>query len=332
MNGDTPGGEPGLKGNGPSGLDPEELRARLQSAVRDVRPREGTLEYLRWAVPVRRRRRAVVVASSATLVFVSAVVIVVGSQLGLVPHGSGSAGSALTVNGAGAQSSGDAGGLNQGDAATHSRDDTPGSQHSGTASASVSGGPATPGTTPPTATSPGSTGTATPGCTAGSFSSIGFGPTVAKNGITYGVVTGTADTACVFTGPPTVALSAVTAGAPSVTTAADDTGAEGLPDVPTWGAKFTLASGQSFQFQFAWVPTTCQTSSPTPTGTSTGTGTSTATTSGNPTSSPTSTYTLSQVMGGTSVASLSTLSATCGATVYYTDAYRAGAYSAVSAG
>jgi hypothetical protein len=34
-------------------------------------------------------------------------------------------------------------------------------------------------------------------------------------------------------------------------------------------------------------------------------------------------------MGGTSVASLSSLTASCGATVYYTDVYRTGAYATV---
>ncbi|MBQ0827409.1 hypothetical protein J5Y05_12920 [Streptomyces sp. RG38] len=245
----------------------------LHQAVREVAPRDGTLEHLRRAVPARRarKRQAVVGVAAAALFLGTAVPALVhvssGGGLGADPS---VAGNASQAQGGATQGTGPAGG------------------HGGTAG---SGGPADgehgtgPARTPDDAETgaaegsadgadPSASSAADPGsCTAGQL-----GPAVAgsaapdSTGAVYGTfrVTNVSSAGCTVAGPGSLSAGAQgAADAGRIGTARHTAGdaAAALPDPSLEVASLTLAPGSSYEVRFAWVPSeTCPSTGGTPGG------------------------------------------------------------------
>ncbi|MFE1246906.1 hypothetical protein [Streptomyces sp. NPDC058735] len=334
----------------PDGLDSDELdlRRMLHQVVREVEPRDGTLEYLRKAVPQRRtRKRQAVVGVAAAALFV-------GTAIPALVHVSHSTGSDANPSAIGHASQAQ-GGVSQGKG--------PDGGESGPAGSSGKtqdkdkgdkkekgedkGGGAATGATQ--GTGPSSTAAAgTPACTA-----VQLGPASGSSaapdstGAVYGSfrVANVSGTACTVTGPGSVsALPQGAADAGKVGSARHAAGdaAAGLPDPSLEAAQLVLAPGAAYDVRFAWVPTeTCPPAgggtggtggpdpSPEPTpsedpttteGTGTSTGDETGTTpqlvreDGTVDGSVAVTYTPSTGAGAGSV----TVSNACAGTVYWT--------------
>lgn len=249
------------------------LRERLARAVSGLEPAAGTLEYLRYAVPIRRKRRQTALATTAVTVFaVSAAVTLVarggppdaniaGTTTGVnVDNPSNSPAPRTVVGGVGG-----VGGVGHSQRVGATSPYAPTLLYTG-----IPAGPTAtlveptavnPATPPPSMTSGVS---ASPGaarvCDGSLISSAPFTPGPVSAGISYETVTVTVQTACTMVGPPS--LLAVDANGnvpvPQVPVyRADGIAAPLLANVPTSRAVLTLAAGAKFQFQFAWVPTVC---------------------------------------------------------------------------
>ncbi|MFG3152281.1 hypothetical protein ACGF7W_09555 [Streptomyces sp. NPDC048219] len=278
---------------GPAGLAPDELALRrmLHSAVQDMEPSDGTLDHLRRAVPARRarKRQAAVGMAAAALFIGTAVPALVHVSNATGPGADPSvAGNASQAQGGTSQGKDPAGGQS-GIAGSSGQPEgkeksgpteTPKGEETGSAAGSATG-------VGPSASSPADL----PPCTAQQL-----GPAVAGSaapdsaGAVYGSfrVTNVSSDGCTVTGPGSVAVTPQGAADPAgIGTARHVAGdaAAALPDPSLESASLTLASGASYEVQFAWVPSeTCPT-----TGGTTGGGTGDPTPDPSPSEEPTAT-------------------------------------------
>ncbi|KES06357.1 hypothetical protein BU52_14920 [Streptomyces toyocaensis] len=334
----------------PEGLDSDEreLRALLHQAVREVEPDDGTLDYLRRAVPARRARKR------QALVGMAAAALFLGTAVPAAVHVSGGSGSDANPSAVG-HASQDQGGTGQGKdpGGGQSTAGGPSDQVEGTGkddkkdededgAGTGSGAGASEGAGPSAGTS-----AEAPVCTAAQL-----GPAVANSaapdsmGAVYGSfrVTNVSMADCAVDGAgglsvtPQGAASADKVG--SARHVAGDAAAE-LPDPSLEAARLVLEPGAAYEVRFAWVPSeTCPapgettgggtggpspdptpSSDPTTTtgasaGTDTGTGTTTqlSTEDGGTDGSVAVTYTPSTGSGPATT----TVSNACAGTVYWT--------------
>ncbi|MFI8188698.1 hypothetical protein ACIF8T_07830 [Streptomyces sp. NPDC085946] len=252
----------------PEGLGSDELALRrlLQQAVEEVEPRDGTLEYLRRAVPARRaRKRQAVVGMAAAALFVGTAIPALvhvsnatgpdanPAAIGHTSEAQGGTGQGKDPDG-GPSSSGGASGKPEDKQKDEKKKDGKGKE-TGTGSGTSQG------------TGPSSSSVAgVPACTAAHL-----GPAVASigapdsTGAVYGSfrVTNVSAGDCTVGGPGGVSAFAQGAADParvgSARHAAGDAAA-GLPDPSLESAPLTLAAGAAYEVRFAWVPTeTCPT-------------------------------------------------------------------------
>lgn len=333
----------------PEGFDSDELdlRTMLHQVVQEVEPRDGTLDYLRKAVPQRRaRKRQAVVGMAAAALFIGTAV----PALVHVSNATGSdanpsvAGHASEAQGGASEGKDPDGGESTSDGSSGKTED----KEKGDKKEKDKGqGPGA-----PTGASQG--GTAAPSTAAAGIpvcTPAQLGPASGSSNApdSTGVVSGSfrvvnvSGAACTVTGPGSV--SALPQGAAdmskvgAVRHTAGDAAAGLLPDPSLEAAQLVLQPGLGYDVRFAWVPSeTCPTPggsvggpdpSPDPTpsedpsttaGTSTGgdTGTGTApqlaTEDGTVDGSVAVAYTPGTGSGGTSV----TVSNACAGTVYWT--------------
>ncbi|MFJ8718183.1 hypothetical protein ACIRD9_34270 [Streptomyces violaceus] len=332
----------------PEGFDSDELdlRTMLHQVVQEVEPRDGTLDYLRKAVPQRRtRKRQAVVGMAAACLFI-------GTAVPALVHVSNSTGSDANPSAIG-HASETQGGASQGkgpDGGESIAGGTSGKtegkdkgekkeKDKGKGTGAATG--ATQGADPSSSTAAGIAA-----CTAAQLGpAAGSSAAPDSTGAVYGSfrVTNVSAASCTVTGPGSVsALPQGTADISKVSTARHVAGdaAAGLPDPSLEAAQLVLAPGAAYDVKFAWVPTeTCPTPGgsvggpgdpspgpdPTPSGDATDTGgTSTggdtgtapqlATEDGTTDGSVAVTYTPGTGSGASSV----TVSNACAGTVYWT--------------
>ncbi|WP_373432225.1 hypothetical protein [Streptomyces afghaniensis] len=338
----------GLDDQSPEGFDSDELdlRRMLHQVVQEVEPRDGTLDYLRKAVPQRRaRKRQAVVGMAAAALFI-------GTAIPALVHVSNSTGSDANPSVAGLASEAQ-GGASQGkgpDGGESTAGSSPGKtdgkgkgdkkekgkEGKGTGGASTG---ASQGAGPSSTTAAG-----IPACTAAQLGpATGSSAAPDSTGAVYGSfrVTNVSAASCTVTAPGDVsALAQGSADATKIGAVRHTAGdaAAGLPDPSLEAAQLVLAPGVAYDVKFAWVPTeTCPTPGgdpgdpgdptpdPTPSpdsgttgGTSTagdtGTAPQLATEDGTPDGSVAVTYTPATGSGATSV----TVSNACAGTVYWT--------------
>ncbi|WP_437046208.1 hypothetical protein [Streptomyces sp. enrichment culture] len=243
------------------------LRRLLHQAVRDVEPREGTLEYLRRAVPARRaRKRQAVIGMAAAALFA-------GTAIPALVHVTGSTGDGANPSVAG-HASRTQGGTGEGKEPDGGRSASGGSspraEHERTAGPREGDeterpGSGTEGTTGGAAPSA-SAGTGTPPCAAGQLgSATASSGAPDSTGAVYGSfrVTNVSSAGCTVDGPGSVGVVPQGAADPArIGTARHVAGdaAAGLPDPSLEVARLALAPGASFEVRFAWVPSeTCPT-------------------------------------------------------------------------
>ncbi|WP_425276245.1 hypothetical protein [Streptomyces carpinensis] len=257
---------------GPEGLDSDELALRrmLHEAVRDVEPRDGSLDHLRHAVPARRaRKRQAAVGMAAAALFI-------GTAIPALVHVSDAAGSGVDPAIAG-QASQAQGGTGQGkgpdggsSTAGGSTGKAPGTGSSGKPDdRKGSGKSATPGS------GTGGTGTGSPSasadagapvCTASQLGSTATIGAPDSSGAVYGTfhISNVSRGSCTVGGPGTVTtLAQGAADTTKITVVQHTTGdpATGLPDPSTEVTGLVLTPGSAYEVKFAWVPSeTCPTS------------------------------------------------------------------------
>jgi hypothetical protein len=288
-----PGGhEP--DGHDTEGFDPDELALRrmLHQAVQEVEPRDGTLDHLRKAVPVRRarKRQALVGMAAAALFF--------GTAIPALVHVSNSTGSDAdpSIMGNSSQAQGGTSSGKNPDGGSSTSGGTSGRATRSPGGHKNDGTGKTPGAGTVSTNPSASAGTSASVCTGEQLGSSSSTVDAADSGGTvYGTftVTNTSGVSCTVGGAGTVGHTAQGA--------ADDTKiqvvqhssgdvAAGLPDPSTEVSQLVLAPGASYQVKFAWVPSeTCPTS-----------GGTTGTTTGGPTTSPSPTEDASSSTGSTS--------------------------------
>ncbi|MCM3297174.1 hypothetical protein M4D73_02755 [Streptomyces pseudogriseolus] len=330
------------------GLDSDELHLRtlLHQAVQDVEPSDGTLDYLRRAVPARRaRKRQALVGAAAAVLFLgtavpAAVHVSTTSGSDADPSAVGHASQAQGGTGEGKDpGSGEttAGGASDqvgGDKKEPAEEGDKAGASSGTSTGASEGGEPSAGTT-----------TDAPVCTAAQL-----GPAIATSatpdtaGAVYGSfrVSNVSGASCVVDNAGTVSVTPQgTADAAKIGTARHVAGdaAAALPDPSLEAATVVLEPGGAYEVQFAWVPSeTCPvpgdttgggtggpSADPTPTeeptnttGASTGTGTGTTTQllrqEGGTEGSVAVTYTAAMGSGSATA----TVTNACAGTVYWT--------------
>ncbi|MFR9798605.1 hypothetical protein ACL02U_22310 [Streptomyces sp. MS06] len=253
----------GLDDRGPAGLDPDELAVRrlLHEAVREMEPRDGSLEHLRRAVPARRaRKRQAVVGMAAAALFV-------GTAVPALVHVSRSAGSEPDPFMAGSSSQAQ-GGTSQGKDPGEPKD-TVGTDTRRTPEPTDRHRPqrtpaADPGSTSPSADP--TAAAATPAvCTSAQLGRVTATAEVPDAaGIVYGTfrVSNVSDGECTVGAAGTVAFVARgAADATRITVVRHTAGdaAADLPDPSLFVPRVSLAPGSSYTVEFAWVPArTCQ--------------------------------------------------------------------------
>ncbi|WP_189928888.1 hypothetical protein [Streptomyces sulfonofaciens] len=265
--GDGGPGDPGTWPSGPDesgendglGADEQALRRLLREAVKEVGPGEQSLERLRRAVPARRarKRQALVGAAAAVVLLGTAVpaLIHVSNSRGAGHDRTAVAGHDQDVPGGtghGKEADGGRQGAGQPSGSGHSKHDgaAHGSHGHGTGDAGSAGSP-----------DPENTLAArSPGCVASALGNAqaSVGPPDAE-GKVYGSfrVSNVSGSDCTVDGAGTVATLAQGAADPARITVVDHTAgdpATGLPAPADQPAQLILAPGQSYQVEFAWVP------------------------------------------------------------------------------
>jgi hypothetical protein len=255
-----------LDDQGPDGLDSDELALRrmLHDVVQEMEPRDGSLDHLRRAVPVRRaRKRQAAVGMAAAALFLGTAVPAVLH----VSHAGGSdanpsiAGQASQAQGGADQGKNPDGGSSGkvGDSSGATGDQgKDGSGDAGRGKESA-GGTASAGPASPSAAS-------APACLPDQLTA--GGPSVAvpdAAGTVYGGfrVQNSSAAACTVGGAVTLTYEVQGAADPAkITVAAHASGdvAAGLPDPSLNVSRLTLAPGSAYEVKFAWVPSeTCPT-------------------------------------------------------------------------
>lgn len=254
---------------GPLGLDSDELdlRTMLHQAVQEVEPRDGTLEYLRKAVPQRRtRKRQAVVGMAAAALFIGTAIPalvhvsnVTGSDANpsVAGHASQTQGGASEGKGpdGGESTAGGSSGKSEGKEKDDKKEKEKGQGGSG------SGTGASQGTGPSSTTTAG-----IPACTAAQLGpASGSSNAPDSTGAVSGSfrVTNVSGAACTVTAPGSV--SALAQGAADISKVgsarhtAGDAAAGLLPDPSLEAAELVLQPGLGYDVRFAWVPSeTCQ--------------------------------------------------------------------------
>ncbi|MFD7698822.1 hypothetical protein [Streptomyces caelestis] len=299
----------GLDGQSSEGLDADELALRtlLREAVREVEPGDGTLDYLRRAVPARRARKR------QALVGMAAAALFLGTAVPALVHVSGVTGSdadpsavghAAQAQGGTGQGKDPGGGESTAGGSSHQvegtdKDDRKDEKEDGASTGSGTG--ATEGADPSSSAVVG-----TPACTAAQL-----GPATASSAApdSTGAVYGSFRVVNVSTASCTVeaagSVNAIPQGAAdtakvgSARHVAGDAAA-GLPDPSLEAAQLVLKPGAAYEVRFAWVPSeTC-----TAPGDSTGGGTGGPSPDPTPTDVPTTTAGASTGTDGGTVAQL----------------------------
>jgi hypothetical protein len=282
------------------GLESDELALRrmLHQVVQEVEPRDGTLDYLRRAVPARRaRKRQAVVGMAAAALFI-------GTAIPALVHVSNSSGSDANPSVAG-HASQTQGGTSEGKGPDGGESTAGGSsgktedKGKGKPKEEGKGKGTGPGTGAGAGAGPSSSSVAgVPACTAaqlGSATASSGAPD--STGAVYGSfrVTNISSADCTVSSPGTVgALAQGAADQAKVATARHVAGdpAAGLPEPTQEAAQLVLQPGAAYEVRFAWVPSeTCPTDGGTDGG---GTGGS------DPSPTPTPTQDTSGDAGGTS--------------------------------
>lgn len=278
-------GGPGATG-GPGGFDELALRRLMKGAVRELEPREGTLDHLRRAVPARRARKR------QAVVGVAAAVMLIGTAVPAFVHVAKSDGTAderPVVAGPGEQTQGGSGqeaGVEGGSHGVERPTDpeppgetagdttpSPGAEPGKSAGGSATGGSEVP--------SVGATFANSPSCDPGQLT---IGQTTVgepdASGKVYGTfrVSNASGKDCAVTDSGTVNFQAMGAADSSKIEVVEHTAgdaAPGLPDPSQESAGLVLKPDEAYEVRFAWVPTaTCPTvkPSPSPSPTDVGTG------------------------------------------------------------
>jgi hypothetical protein len=260
-------GDPSGDGEGaPDGLGSDELALRrmLHQAVRDIEPRDGTLEHLRRAVPARRaRKRQAVVGMAAAALFIGTAIpalVHVSNATGsdADPSIAGQASQAQGGTGRGKGPDGGSSGQAGGSGATkeQGKEGQKGKEEKG--KGATSGATGASGPSPSTQSAP--------ACTAaqlGQATATAGAPD--STGTVYGTfrVTNVSTTSCTVSGSGSVATVAQGAADPtkiSVVTHVAGDAATGLPDPSQDLTSVVLKPGAAFEVKFAWVPSaTCPT-------------------------------------------------------------------------
>ncbi|MFC8420791.1 hypothetical protein ACFUN7_07875 [Streptomyces sp. NPDC057236] len=284
----------GLDEQGSEGLDADELALRtlLHRAVREVEPGDGTLDYLRRAVPARRaRKRQALVGMAAAALFlgtaVPALVHVSGatgsdadpSAVGHAAQAQGGTGQGKDPEG-GESTAGGASDQVEGTEKGHEKERDEGGASTG------SGTGATEGADPSASLAAG-----VPACTAAQLGPATASSTAPEStGAVYGSfrVVNVSTASCTVEGAGSVTPTPQgAADATKVSSARHVAGdaAAGLPDPSLEVAELVLKPGAAYEVKFAWVPSeTC--AAP---GDSTGGGTGGPSPDPTPTGDPTTT-------------------------------------------
>lgn len=330
----------------PDGLDSDELdlRRMLHQVVQEVEPRDGTLDYLRKAVPQRRtRKRQAVVGMAAAALFIGTAIpalVHVSNATGSDANPSVAGHASETQGGASEGKGPDGGESTSGGSSGTTEDKDKGDKKEkdkGKGSGASTG--ASQGADPSSTTAAG-----IPACTPAQLGpAAGSSNAPDSTGAVSGSfrVTNVSGAACTVTGPGSV--TALPQGAADISKVgsarhtAGDAAAGLLPDPSLEAAQLVLQPGVGYDVKFAWVPSeTCPTPggsvggpdpSPDPTpsedsettaGTSTGGDTGAApqlaTEDGTADGSVAVTYTPATGSGASSV----TVSNACAGTVYWT--------------
>jgi hypothetical protein len=257
-----------LDDQGLEGLDSDELALRrmLHDAVQEMEPRDGTLDHLRRAVPVRRaRKRQAAVGMAAAALFL-------GTAVPAVLHVSNAGGSDANPSIAG-QASQAQGGVDQGKNPDGGSSGKVGDL-SGAIGEQDKGGATDPGQGKESAGGTASSGT---GPTAGAQPSVAVcepsqlaagAPVVNvpdSGSIVYGAfrVTNSSAAACTVGGKVSMTFAAQGAADATKITVVEHTSgdaAAGLPDPSLYVTEHVLAPGSAYEVKFAWVPAaTCPT-------------------------------------------------------------------------
>ncbi|MFG2514713.1 hypothetical protein [Streptomyces sp. NPDC048584] len=284
----------GLDEQGSEGLDADELalRAMLRQAVQEVEPDDGTLDYLRRAVPVRRARKR------QALVGMAAAALFLGTAVPALVHVSGTSSSGAnpsTVGHASQAQGGTGQGKDKGNGestAGGASDEVEGTDKGDTGDKGKTGESNGSGAGTTEGTDPSSSLSAdTPACTAAQL-----GPATASSAApdTTGAVYGSfrvgnvsAETCTVESAGLVTAAPQGVADATKVTSARHVAGdaAAGLPDPSLESMTLVLKPGAAYEVKFAWVPSEpCA-----PPGDTTGGGTGGPSTDPTPTGDPTTT-------------------------------------------
>ncbi|MFF7369143.1 hypothetical protein [Streptomyces tricolor] len=248
------------------GLDSDEqaLRRLLHSAVDDIKPRTGTLDHLRRAVPARRaRKRQAVVGMAAAALFIGTAIpalVHVSHAGGSDPNTAmaGQTSQAQGGTGQGKDKGGDKGGKKDTGSTTVKPGKEPGKSGEKHEKGSKGGGSA--GGANPSAT----VASGVPLCTAAQLgSATGTVSAPDSAGAVYGVfrVTNISGTACTVAGPGSITPTAQGAADPTkILTARHAAGdaATALPDPSLEVSSLVLQPGAAYEEKFAFVPSeTC---------------------------------------------------------------------------
>ncbi|MFF5886953.1 hypothetical protein ACF1DW_28905 [Streptomyces sp. NPDC014603] len=258
-------GDPGSAGE--LGADERALRDLLHRAVREVEPSDGTLDYLRRAVPARRARKR------QALVGMAAAALFVGTAVPAVVHVSTSSGSDANPSAVGHASQAQ-GGTSQGkgpdngaSTAGGSSDEIEGTGKGGEkgkdeGTGDSTGAGATEGTGPSS-----SADTGAPACTADHLgAAVASTAAPDSTGTVYGAfrVTNGSGDACTVGAPGAISVATQGAADPAKVGTmrhAPGDAAAGLPDPSLEAASgLLLKPGAAYEVKFAWVPSeTCPT-------------------------------------------------------------------------
>ncbi|MEU1849616.1 hypothetical protein ABZ499_10140 [Streptomyces sp. NPDC019990] len=252
----------------PTGLDSDELdlRTMLRQAVQDVEPSDGTLEYLRKAVPQRRtRRRQAVVGMAAAALFI-------GTAVPALVHVSNATGPDANPSVAG-HASATQGGTSEGkspdggESASGEPAGKPGSKDKEDKNDKEKGTGTGAGASTGASQGAGPSSTVAAGVAACTPAQLGpaAGSSAAPDstGVVYGSfrVTNVSGASCTVTGPGSVsALPQGAADSSKIGSARHAAGdpAAGLPDPSLEAAELVLQPGAAYDVKFAWVPSeTC---------------------------------------------------------------------------
>ncbi|MFI5799290.1 hypothetical protein [Streptomyces sp. NPDC051677] len=257
-----------LDDQGPEGLDSDELALRrmLHDAVQEMEPRDGALDHLRRAVPVRRaRKRQAAVGMAAAALFL-------GTAVPAVLHVSGAGSSDANPSIAG-QASQAQGGVDQGknpDGGSSGKvgdsSGQTGEQDKGGATDSGPGKESAGGTASSGADPTAGTHMSVAACEPSQLEAATPAVAVPDSGsIVYGAfrVTNSSPTGCTVGGKVSVTFDAQGAADSTKITVVEHTSgdaAAGLPDPSLYVTEHLLAPGSAYEVKFAWVPAaTCPT-------------------------------------------------------------------------